>query len=64
VIDASAPLVQINYSVYLKNIVNSKPCDDIVVQKKECMGRVQNRWLRALKKNIKDLGGKGNSLAN
>jgi len=45
-----------------KMILDINPYDDLVVKKKECVGHVQKRMgtrLRAVKKNIKDLGGKG-----
>jgi len=45
-----------------KGIVDAKPYEDVVVEKKECIGHVQKRMgtrLRNLKKNTKGLGGRG-----
>jgi len=45
-----------------KAIVDSKPYEDVIVEKKECVGHVQKRMgtrLRNLKKNTKGLGGRG-----
>lgn len=50
-----------------KGIVDGKPYSDLVIAKKECIGHVQKRIgtrLRNLKKEIKNLGGRGKLTGN
>lgn len=66
----SEELLGVKYEYYIgdgdtktfKSIQNLNPYEDIEVKKKECVGHVQKRMgsrLRAVKKNVKGLGGKG-----
>jgi len=70
ILESSEDLYNTRYAFYIgngdsktyKGIVDGKPYDALVVTKKECIGHVQKRVgtrLRNLKKQVKNLGGRG-----